>query len=124
LEAGAIEPPKGILEKERGSNGCNERDQSGGLSKGPVGNALKQVSITLFRPVRLMMAEMAYDVSEALNKHESRTAFEFKFDGARIQIHKKGLEVKVFSRRLTDITDSVPDIAETAKRVINADEVW
>lgn len=85
-------------------------------------DALKQVSITLFRPVRLMMAETAYDISEALNEHKSGTAFEFKFDGARIQIHKRENEVKVFSRRLTDVTESVPDIVEIAQSKIHAKE--
>lgn len=84
--------------------------------------ALEQVNISLFRPVRLMMAEMAHEISEVLSEHESGTAFEFKFDGARIQIHKKGQEIRIFSRRLTDVTESLPDLVETVQRTIQADE--
>jgi len=90
------------------------------LAGGP--DALKQASITLFRPVRLMMAEMAYDISEALKEHRSGTAFEYKFDGARIQIHKQENKVKVFSRRLTDVTESVPDVVEIVRDKIRANE--
>jgi DNA ligase-1 len=84
--------------------------------------ALEHVGIVLFRPVRLMMAEMAEDISEVLNEHKSGTAFEFKFDGARIQIHKKSEEVRIFSRRLTDVTESLPDVVEAVKRKIRVND--
>lgn len=84
--------------------------------------ALEHVGIVLFRPVRLMMAEMAEDISEVLNEHKSGTAFEFKFDGARIQIHKKREEVRIFSRRLTDVTESLPDVVEAVTRKIRAND--
>lgn len=85
-------------------------------------NALEEVKISLFRPVRLMMAETSDDVSEILRENRSRVAFEFKFDGARIQAHKKGDEVRIFSRRLTDVTQSLPDIVDTIRKNIKADE--
>ena len=85
--------------------------------------ALEEVRINLFRPVRLMMAEMSYDISEIINEHKSGTAFEFKFDGARIQVHKKDSQVRVFSRRLTDVTESLPDVVETVQREVQAREV-
>lgn len=46
----------------------------------------------------------------------------YKFDGARIQIHNKGGEVKVFSRRLTDVTQSVPDIVELGHKSVHTEE--
>jgi len=85
--------------------------------------ALEEVRIQLFRPVRLMMAEMSYDISEIISEHKSGTAFEFKFDGARIQVHKKDGEVRIFSRRLTDVTQSLPDVVETIQKNIRAEEV-
>jgi len=84
--------------------------------------ALEQVTIRLFRPVRLMMAEMSYDLSEIFGEHRSGTAFEFKFDGARIQVHKNDREVRIFSRRLTDVTRSLPDVVETIQKEVRADE--
>jgi len=76
---------------------------------------LSKIGFKVFRPVSLMLAQMADNVAEALEEHGGKTAFEFKYDGARIQIHKVGDEVKVFSRRLTDVTDSLPEIVETMR---------
>jgi len=83
---------------------------------------LEQVKIDLFRPVRLMMAEMSHDLSEIIKEHKSGTAFEFKFDGARIQVHKKNGDVRIFSRRLTDVTQSLPDVIEIIQRDVRAEE--
>jgi len=65
---------------------------------------------------------MADNVDEALKEHGGKTAFEYKMDGARVQIHKLGDDVRVFSRRLTDVTDSLPEIVETAKKNVKAKE--
>jgi DNA ligase-1 len=55
-------------------------------------------------------------------EHKNGTAFEYKFDGARIQIHRKGDKVRIFSRRLTDVTDSIPEIVDFAKTHVKASE--
>jgi DNA ligase-1 len=52
-----------------------------------------------------------------LDEHGGETALEYKFDGARIQVHKRGDDVRVFSRRLTDVTASVPEVLEVARRL-------
>jgi DNA ligase-1 len=65
---------------------------------------------------------MADDVDEALKEHGGETAFEYKYDGARVQIHKLGGEVRVFSRGLTDVTQSLPEIVENVKSNIRAGE--
>jgi len=62
-----------------------------------------------------MLAEMAEDLDEVLAEHGGQTAVEFKLDGARIQIHRKGDVVRIFSRRLSDVTDSLPEIVAIAK---------
>ena len=76
----------------------------------------------LFRPIRLMMAQMAVDVSEALQEHEGKSAFEYKLDGARIQIHKLGDQVKVYSRRLTDVTESLPEVVQLISEQVKANQ--
>jgi DNA ligase-1 len=76
---------------------------------------LSQIGFKVFRPVSLMLAQMANDVSEALKEHEGKTAFEYKYDGARVQIHKLDSEVKVFSRRLTDVTESLPEVVDLVR---------
>ena len=83
---------------------------------------LEEARISLFRPVRLMMAEMSYEISEIIIEHKSGTAFEFKFDGARIQAHKKNGEVRIFSRSLTDVTQSLPDIVEMIQKEVRAED--
>jgi len=75
---------------------------------------LRALGLQLFTPLKPMMAEMAGDLQDVLDQHGGETALEYKFDGARIQIHKRGDEVRVFSRRLTDVTASVPEVVEMA----------
>ena len=84
---------------------------------------LLKIGFKVFRPVRLMLAQMADGVAEALKEHDGKAAFEYKLDGARVQIHKLDDEVRIFSRRLTDVTESLPEIAETARKNIQAKEV-
>jgi len=83
---------------------------------------LSKIGFRVFRPVRLMLAQMADDVAEAFKEHEGKTGFEYKLDGARVQIHKLGDEVRIFSRRLTDVTKSLPEIVEIARKDVKAKE--
>jgi len=80
-------------------------------------DGLRALGLRLFTPVKPMMAEMAGDLKDVLDAHGGETALEYKFDGARIQIHKRGDEVRVFSRRLTDVTASVPEVIEIARGI-------
>jgi DNA ligase-1 len=84
---------------------------------------LLKIGFRVFRPVRLMLAQTADGVAEALEEQGGKTAFEYKLDGARVQIHKLGDEVRIFSRRLTDVTESLPEIVETTRKNIRAKEV-
>ena len=83
---------------------------------------LSKIGFKVFRPVGPMLAQMANSVAQALEEHEGKTAFEYKYDGARVQIHKSGDDIKVFSRRLTDVTDSLPEIVELARVNLKAEE--
>jgi DNA ligase-1 len=84
---------------------------------------LSRVDFKVFRPVSLMLAQMADNVVDALKEHGGKTAFEYKLDGARVQIHKLRNEVRIFSRRLTDVTGSLPEIVEIVRKNIGAEEV-
>ena len=90
------------------------------MSKGAT--ALAGISLRLFVPVKPMLAEMGDDIQDVLGEHKDGTAFEYKFDGARIQIHRKGDKVRIFSRRLTDVTESIPEIVDFAKTKVKASE--
>lgn len=90
------------------------------ILKGP--ESVEQVNLRLFVPVKPMLAEMAENVGQILEEHKDGSAFEYKFDGARIQIHRKGEKVRIFSRRLTDVTDSLSEIVEFSKTQVKASE--
>jgi len=83
---------------------------------------LRTINVTLFHPVKPMLAGDAENVLDALKTLGGRAAFEIKPDGARVQIHKKGEKVKIFSRRLTDVTNSLPDIVEMVNRKVKLKE--
>lgn len=84
---------------------------------------LEKAGFSIFRPVKLMLAQTADSVKEALKEHGGKTAFEYKYDGARVQIHKQNSKVRIFSRRLTDLTESLPEIIENIKNNIKAETV-
>lgn len=68
-----------------------------------------------------MLAELSQDFAEVFEAHGGRTALEFKYDGARIQLHKAGDEVRIWSRGLTEVTQSLPDVVEIARRDLRGD---
>lgn len=76
---------------------------------GPAG--LSAFQLRLFRPVQPMLADAAEDVQDALGR-VGEAAFEYKLDGARVQVHKDGERVEVFSRRQNSLTQAVPEIVE------------
>lgn len=77
--------------------------------------ALEKFQLELFSPVSPMLAQTAADVGEALREIQGAAAFEWKMDGARIQVHKLGDEVRIYTRSLNEITAAIPEIAELAR---------
>ncbi|MEX0568756.1 MAG: ATP-dependent DNA ligase [Candidatus Njordarchaeota archaeon] len=69
------------------------------------------------------VAQKAENIQEAFKEHGWNTAFEYKLDGLRAQIHKKGKTIKIFSRRLTEVTGSFPEIVKKIGENINAKEI-
>jgi DNA ligase-1 len=92
------------------------------VAKTEAAEGLSKIGFEVFRPVSLMLAQMSDNVGEALKEHSGTTAFEYKYDGARVQIHKLGDEVRIYSRRLTDVTGSLPEIVEVARGNVAAKE--
>jgi DNA ligase 1 len=72
-------------------------------------SALARLVVRLFRPLQPMLAQSAEDTAEALGRF-GEAGFEHKLDGARMQLHKAGSEVRVFTRHLNDVTAAVPEI--------------
>lgn len=76
---------------------------------------LEAVKPALFRPLKPMLAETCDDLGKLLEEVGQPMAFEYKFDGARVQVHVGGGVIRIFSRRLSDVTESLPDVVEQVK---------
>jgi DNA ligase 1 len=76
--------------------------------------ALGELTIELFRPLRPMLAQTAKDVADAVARL-APCAFEQKLDGARIQVHRQGERVAVYTRHGNDVTDSLPEVVELVR---------
>ena len=81
--------------------------------KGEAG--LKKIRVSLFRPLRPMLAQSIHSVEEALSSF-SPCFWEQKYDGLRVQIHKKADKIVVFTRRLDNVTHQFPDLVEIARK--------
>jgi DNA ligase-1 len=73
--------------------------------------ALDRFRLAVGTPLRPMLAQSAPTVADALAR-TGRAAIEWKLDGFRVQVHRKGDEVKVFTRTLDDVTSRVPELVE------------
>jgi DNA ligase-1 len=82
------------------------------LEEGAPG--ISRYSLRVLRPIAPMLANPAEDVEEALERL-GEAAFEYKIDGARIQLHRAGDEIRVFTRQLQDVTARVPEVVEWAR---------
>ncbi len=82
--------------------------------------ALAQYDVQLFRPLQPMLAGSADDVGEAL-ADLGEAALEFKLDGARVQVHRSGDDVVVYSRALNDVTAAVPEVVEAVRALPGKD---
>ncbi len=82
---------------------------------------LSKIGIRPMRPVKPMLAQNVASVEEALQVMGGTADFETKYDGARLQVHKLGNEVKLFSRRLENLTDALPEIIDYVRQSVKAD---
>lgn len=100
-------------------------------------DSVRSIQITLFKPIRPMLAERVPNLEEGLERMDGIAAAEYKLDGERVQIHKgskkrrivkgqdgKGeVRVELFSRRLEKITSHYPDIIEAVKAMVSIEDV-
>lgn len=84
------------------------------LTEGTAG--LKRFALALMQPIAPMLAQPADDVAEALHAFGA-AAFEWKLDGARVQVHKAGDEVRIFTRNRNDVTTSAPELVDSLRAV-------
>jgi DNA ligase 1 len=76
--------------------------------------ALAAFQLDTLEPFEPMLAQTALDVESALERLGGEAAFEWKVDGARIQLHKRADEVRIFTRNRNDVTASLPEVVELA----------
>ena len=79
-----------------------------------------KLNLELKRPIKMMLAQVTPTIENAISEMET-AAIEWKFDGARVQIHKDGDNITLFSRRLEDVTRSLPDIVSAVREHVKAD---
>ena len=82
---------------------------------------IKKFQVELFNPIRPMLADRVKNVEEVFKKFQGEFAAEYKLDGERAQIHKKGNDIIIFSRSLENITQYYPDIVENIPNSITSD---
>jgi len=105
---------------EHAMQALNDLGEVARLAKlGP--DALKDVKITLFHPVRMMLAQ-AGTIPDMIQEH-GQIAAEYKYDGSRFQFHKKGNWCRMYSRRLEDVTGALPDVIEQLLGVTDHDVI-
>ena len=83
-------------------------------------DGLADLEVELFRPVKAMLAQKSENVADALDATE-QPLIEYKYDGMRTKIHVRGDEVRVFTRRLKDVTTQFPDIVAAVHEEITAE---
>jgi DNA ligase-1 len=81
------------------------------LTEGEIG--LRGAAVRLFRPLKPMLAQTAENLSEAFERFGGQVALEYKLDGARVQLHRQGENVRIYSRNLADVTSSLPDVVKS-----------
>ncbi len=83
---------------------------------------IKKFQVVVFEPIRPMLAERLSSPEEILEKLDGKCVAEYKYDGERVQAHKKGNQVVLYSRRLEDISSQYPDAIELIKDQVKAKE--
>ena len=92
-------------------------------------DGLRAVRFELFNPILPMLASSAGSVLEAVESFD-RSSIEWKLDGIRIQIHRRGDDVRIYTRNLNDITSTLPGIVATVRRlpvtqaVLDGEALW
>jgi DNA ligase-1 len=82
---------------------------------------LRKVRLEIGKPIQVLLAEKSPSLEDALESFEE-CAIEFKYDGARVQVHKKGERIWLYTRRLENITKQFPDLVDLVKKHVKGSE--
>ena len=81
---------------------------------------LKGLGIEINRPIKMMLSQISPDIDADIREMKE-AAIEWKFDGVRVQIHKAGNLVTIYSRKLENVTNSLPDLVEIIRKHVKAE---
>jgi DNA ligase-1 len=95
---------------ERAYNRCSDIEYVSTILFKEGLDAVKNIDVKLFSPIKVMLAQRVSSSEELLERFEGKCSLEYKYDGLRVQIHKKDKEVRLFSRSTEDITNQFPDV--------------
>ena len=85
-------------------------------------DGIKAMHVKVGNPIKVMLAERLPSIPEVVEKMGGECAIEYKYDGIRAQVHIGKDSVKIFSRRLEDLTSNFPDIAESLRQHFKGEE--
>lgn len=118
--ANAFDVPADLV--ERGYMLVNDLGQVAVTAKNRGEEGLEELELIPGRPIKMMLAQIAESPEKGVQEFEN-PGIEWKYDGARVQIHKEGDRVQIFSRRLENITSSLPDIVSMIRENITSENI-
>ncbi|MGC8651963.1 MAG: ATP-dependent DNA ligase [Candidatus Micrarchaeia archaeon] len=108
---------------ERAYNICSDLSYVGVTIAKKGKEAITGFKVTLFKPIRPALAERLPTASEILEKMNGKAAVEQKYDGFRLQVHKDGDSIQLYSRRLENTTGMFPDIIKAVREEVPAKKI-
>lgn len=108
---------------ERAYNLCCDLGTVGSILASSGMESIDKFKLSLFKPVRPALAERLPTPEAIMKRMGGKAALEHKYDGFRVQIHKKGEKVRLYSRKLENITEMFPDIVRAVLDEVSADSI-
>lgn len=110
-----------IIALEHAHNMTNDFGQVLAIARTKGYKGLLAVDIEPFRPVQVMLYQKAKDIAEAFEAVGKPAAFEYKYDGFRIECHKVGEKIKLYTRNFEEVTKQFPDVVEAVKKHVKCE---
>jgi DNA ligase-1 len=107
---------------ERAFNICSDLGKVGQVLCSQGIQAVREMKVRVGSPMRAMLAERLPSPKEILGRMGGRAAFEYKYDGVRVQAHLNREGITLYSRRLEDLTGQFPDVAKALRAAFNGEE--
>lgn len=85
-------------------------------------SGLRNVKLAIGRPLKVMLYPKAIDIEDAFKRVGKPAAIEYKYDGFRMQVHRKGNKIQIFTRRLDEVTQQFPEVVDFVRNNVTGDE--